>query len=109
MPAVISKKSKIFSPPGKIVSKYEVDNGMIVTFRYSGGSDIRPLVFVMDTDEYVSPAKNKSFSGYYEIYDGIYVVEEVQGRAKARRVALKLAKSKKETVVNFLGDLIDVE
>tara|TARA_A100001037_G_C14769167_1_gene465295 strand:+ start:228 stop:404 length:177 start_codon:yes stop_codon:yes gene_type:complete len=57
----------------------------------------------------IKVVKNKSFSGYYEIYDGIYVVEEVQGRAKARRVALKLAKSKKETVVNFLGDLIDVE
>ena len=53
--------------------------------------------------------KNKSFSGYYEIYDGIYVEEEVQGRTKARRVALKLAKSKGETVVNFLGELIDVD
>ena len=53
--------------------------------------------------------KNKSFTGYYEIYDGIYVVEEVQGRTKAKRVALKLAKGKKETMISFLGDLLDVE
>jgi len=57
----------------------------------------------------VKVVKNKSFSGYYEIYDGIYVVEEVQGRTKAKRVALKLAKSKKEAMISFLGDLIDVE
>jgi len=57
----------------------------------------------------VKVVKNKSFSGYYEIYDGIYVVEEVQGRTKAKRVALKLAKSKKEAMISFLGDLLDVE
>lgn len=52
--------------------------------------------------------KNKSFSGYYEIYDGLYVVEEIQGRAKARRVALKLAKEKKESFIVFLGESVDV-
>ena len=57
----------------------------------------------------IKVVKNKSFSGYYEIYDGIYVVEEVQGRTKAKRVALKLAKSKKEAMISFLGDLLDVE
>ena len=37
---------------------------MIVTFRYPRGTkDPRPLVFVMDTDEYVTPASKKSFSG----------------------------------------------
>lgn len=57
----------------------------------------------------IKVVKNKSFSGYYEIYDGIYVVEEVQGRTKAKRTALKLAKSKKEAMISFLGDLIDVD
>lgn len=52
--------------------------------------------------------KNKSFSGYYEIYDGLYVVEEVQGRTKAKRVALKLAKEKKQSFISFLGEQIDV-
>ena len=52
--------------------------------------------------------ENKSFSGYYEIYDGLYVVEEVQGRTKAKRVALKLAKEKKESMFLFLGESVDV-
>ena len=52
--------------------------------------------------------KNKSFSGYYEIYDGINVVEEIQGRIKAKRVAMKLAKKLKETFIIFLGEQIDV-
>ena len=52
--------------------------------------------------------KNKSFSGYYEIYDGLYVVEEIQGRTKAKRVALKLAKEKEESIILFLGESVDV-
>jgi hypothetical protein len=53
--------------------------------------------------------KNLSFSGYYEIYDGINVVEEVQGRIKAKRAALKLAKAMKQTFILFLGEQLDVE
>ena len=53
--------------------------------------------------------KNPSFSGYYEIYDGIYVVEEVQGRIKAKRTAFKLAKANKENFILFLGEHLDVE
>jgi len=53
--------------------------------------------------------KNASFDGYYEIYDGLYVVEEIQGRAKARRLALKLAKAKKEAYIAFLGETVDVD
>tara|TARA_R110002110_G_C13082792_1_gene684017 strand:+ start:72 stop:248 length:177 start_codon:yes stop_codon:yes gene_type:complete len=56
----------------------------------------------------IKVVKNKSFSGYYEIYDGLYVVEEIQGRTKAKRVALKLAKEKKEDFISFLGEMIDV-
>ena len=47
----------------KFITKYNIDSGMIVTFRYPGNKDKRPLVFVMDTDEYVTPATKKSFSG----------------------------------------------
>ena len=44
--------------------RYEITNGMIINFRYKGSNyDKRPLVFVMDTDEYVTPASKKSFSG----------------------------------------------
>lgn len=46
----------------KVIGKFKITSGMIVNFRYPG-TDSKPLVFVMDTDEYVSPAKNKSFSG----------------------------------------------
>jgi hypothetical protein len=53
--------------------------------------------------------KNKSFSGYYEIYDGLYVVDEIQGRIKAKRVALKLAKAMKQTFILFLGEQLDVD
>ena len=53
--------------------------------------------------------KNKSFSGYYEIYDGLYVVDEIQGRIKAKRVALKLAKATKQTFILFLGEQLDVD
>ena len=56
----------------------------------------------------IKVVKNKSFSGYYEIYDGLYVVEEIQGRTKAKRVALKLAKEKKEAFISLLGEMIDV-
>ena len=47
----------------KFISKYNIDSGMIVTFRYPGNKVKRPLVFVMDTDEYVTPATKKTFSG----------------------------------------------
>jgi hypothetical protein len=45
-----------------IIPKFHITSGMIINFPYSGGSDKRPLVFVMDTDEYKSPDK-KNFSG----------------------------------------------
>ena len=47
----------------KRIGKYRIVNGMLITFRYKSKSDITPLVFVMDTDEYVTPSEKKSFSG----------------------------------------------
>ena len=47
----------------KIIPRYEITNGMIINFRYKGSNyDKRPLVFVMDTDEFVKQ-KEKKFSG----------------------------------------------
>jgi hypothetical protein len=45
----------------KNIGKFDIKTGMIVTFGYSG-YDKNPLVFVMDTQEYVSSDK-KRFSG----------------------------------------------
>ena len=46
----------------KVIGKFKITSGMIVNFRYPG-TDSKPLVFVMDTDEYVSPAKNEEDPG----------------------------------------------
>ena len=53
--------------------------------------------------------KNKSFSEYYEIYDDSTRLEEVQGKLKAKRVAMKLAKKLKQTFFIFLNESIKVE
>jgi len=53
--------------------------------------------------------KNPSFSGYYEIYDDSQPIEEVQGRLKAKRTALKIARKLKESFIIFLGESVDVE
>ena len=53
--------------------------------------------------------KNKSFSEYYEIYDDSTRLEEVQGKLKAKRVAMKLAKKLKQTFFLFLGESVNVE
>ena len=53
--------------------------------------------------------KNPSFQGYYEIYDDYTVVEEVQGKLKARRQAMKLAKKEKLQFFVFLGESVNVE
>ena len=52
---------------------------------------------------------NESFAGYYEVYDGTERIDEVQGRAKAKRVAVKLAKKAGSAFISFLGQMIDVE
>ena len=57
----------------------------------------------------IKVVKNPSFSGYYEIYDGSQPVDEVQGRLKAKRVALKLARRLKQSFIIFLGESVDVD
>ena len=53
--------------------------------------------------------KNPSFAGYYEIYDESVRVEEIQGKLKAKRYAMKLAKKLRQTFFIFLNESIKVE
>ena len=53
--------------------------------------------------------KNPSFSGYYEIYNDSVVEEEVQGRLKAKRTAIRLAKKLKQSFILFLGEQINID
>ena len=53
--------------------------------------------------------KNKSITGYYVIYDNSAPVDEIQGRLKAKRYAMKLAKKLKQSFILFLGESVDVE
>jgi hypothetical protein len=53
--------------------------------------------------------KNPSFTGYYEIYDDSQPVDEIQGRMKAKRVALKLAKKLKQSFIIFLGESVSTD
>ncbi len=51
--------------------------------------------------------KNVNFPQFLEIFDHGELVEEVQGRAKALRIAKKLAREKKISLVVFGGKMID--
>ena len=57
----------------------------------------------------VKVIKNPSFAGYYEIYDDSDRVEEIQGKLKAKRYAMKLAKKLEQSFFIFLGENIKVE
>jgi hypothetical protein len=57
----------------------------------------------------IKVTKNPSFAGYYEIYDDAVRVEEIQGKLKAKRYAMKLAKKLEQSFFIFLGENIKVE
>ena len=57
----------------------------------------------------IKVVKNPSFDGYYEIFDEQVMAEEVQGRNKAKRTAMKLARKLKLSFIIFLGKSMDVE
>jgi len=57
----------------------------------------------------VKVEKNPSFAGYYEIYDDSVRIEEIQGKLKAKRVALKLAKKLNLSFIIFLGEQVKVD
>ena len=46
----------------RFINKYNINTGMIITFRYVGSVDPKPLVFIMDTNEFV-PSEKKTMSG----------------------------------------------
>tara|TARA_Y100000034_G_scaffold111980_1_gene145568 strand:- start:18 stop:560 length:543 start_codon:yes stop_codon:yes gene_type:complete len=46
----------------RFINKFNINTGMIITFRYVGSKDPKPLVFIMDTDEFTT-ADKKSVSG----------------------------------------------
>jgi hypothetical protein len=52
--------------------------------------------------------KNPSFDGYYEILEDGVAVEEVQGRMKAKRTAMKLARRRELKSFVFLDGSVDV-
>ena len=52
--------------------------------------------------------KNPSFDGYYEILEDGVAVEEVQGRLKAKRAAMKLARKAKLSFFVFIDESVDV-
>jgi hypothetical protein len=57
----------------------------------------------------VKVTKNPSFAGYYEIYDDSVRVEEIQGKLKAKRYAMKLAKKLEQAYFMFLNESVNVE
>tara|TARA_Y100000310_G_scaffold142606_1_gene142118 strand:+ start:274 stop:450 length:177 start_codon:yes stop_codon:yes gene_type:complete len=57
----------------------------------------------------IKVTKNPSFAGYYEIYEDNVRVEEVQGKLKAKRYAMKLAKKAQQEFFIFLSESVSVE
>jgi hypothetical protein len=53
--------------------------------------------------------KNPSFPQFFQVFAFGRLVDEVQGRAKALRIAKKEAKSNNLPRVNFLGKVVDTE
>ena len=59
MPTKYNHKKYYLNPKNrKQINKFDIKSGMIINFPYKGNSDKRPLVFVMDTDEYAKQEKN---------------------------------------------------
>ena len=57
------KKFYVKPEQRKSLGKFHIQTGMIITFKYKDAKkDKKPLVFVMDTDEYVK-SENKKISG----------------------------------------------
>ena len=53
--------------------------------------------------------KNPNFPQFLEVFNGITLVEEVQGRAKAFRIAKKLAKEQGEKAFIFRDKMVDID
>ena len=55
----------------------------------------------------ISVRKNPSFPQFFQVFSFGEFVDEVQGRAKALRIAKKKAKEEKTEHINFLGKVVD--
>jgi len=53
-------------------------------------------------------AKNPNFPQFLEIFNGTTFIEEVQGRAKAFRIAKRLAKEQGQSCFIFRDKMIDI-
>jgi hypothetical protein len=53
--------------------------------------------------------KNPNFPQFLEVFNGISLIEEVQGRAKAFRIAKKLAKEQGEKWFMFRDKIVDID
>ena len=51
--------------------------------------------------------KNPSFTGWFQVISFGRLVDEVEGRAKALRIAKQEARDKKERHIVFLGKMLD--
>jgi len=79
MPTIISKKGKIFNPPGRPMSKFEIDNGMIIQFKYQKEEkrDPMPMVFVLNTDVHNTGDRGKTINGINLNYLPVSVVDNL--------------------------------
>jgi len=55
----------------------------------------------------ISIRKNPSFAGWFQITSFGRLVDEVQSRSKALRIAKQEARDKKEKHILFLGKMLD--
>ena len=56
----------------------------------------------------IKVVRNPSFDGFYEILEDGVAVEEVQGRLKAKRAAMKMARQLELKFFVFLDESVDV-
>jgi ribosomal protein L39E len=57
----------------------------------------------------ISIKKNNSFPKWIQVFAFGQFIDEVEGRAKALRIATKLAKENKQTHINVLGKVQEVQ
>ena len=57
----------------------------------------------------ISTKKNPNFPSWIQIFAFGELIEEVEGRAKAVRLATKIAKEHKQTHVNHMGQMMKID
>ena len=73
-------------------------------------TDAYAILFIfIPTNIMIKVIKNESITAYYIIYDNGVPVDEIQGRLKAKRYAMKLAMKLKQSFCAILDEIVDVE